>query len=430
MPQCSHSSAKAEACCVSRPQESASSEWHAHWPMVLAAMFGLSFATISLASMGLFIEPLTREFGWSRAQVASGLSLVALFAVPLSPVVGALIDRWGSRRLAIPGVILAACAFASFSLANGSLRQWILLWVCYGLAAVAIKTTVWTAAVSSVFVTSRGLALAVVLSGAALSQTLAPLTAQWLIDSRGWRNAYVWMGLGWGVVVLTLLVFFFFDARDHARKQIGKAAAPAAELPGLTFGEGLRSMVLWRIAAALTITTFLTVGITVHKVPILGEVGISRQAAAQLAATAGVAGLCGKLLTGWMMDRWRTSWIGVISLSLPALGCFILLDAVRTPATIVVAMVIFGYASGATLQVCTLLTTRYGGLQAFGKIFGIMAGFMALASALGPVTAGAVFDQFGTYVPVLFGGMPIALTGGLLLAGLGPAPNWSRAGEQ
>jgi MFS family permease len=394
--------------------------------MVVAAMFGLSFATISLASMGLFIEPLSHEFGWSRAEITAGLSLVALFAVPLSPPVGALIDRWGSRRLAIPGVILTACAFAAFSLANGSVRQWIFLWVCYGIVAVAIKTTVWTAAVSSVFKSSRGLALAVVLSGAAISQTLAPLTAQWLIDTYGWRPAYQWMGFGYGAFVLVLLLFFFFDARDHARREPpGTRAVASPILLGLTLREGLRDPILLRIAAALTICTFLGVAITVHKVPILGEIGISRQSAAQLAAAAGVAGLAGKLLTGWMMDRWRTSWISGISLSLPALACLVLLEPFRFEAAIVVAMVIFGYAAGATLQVCTLLTTRYGGLRHFGKIFGVMAGLMALASALGPVAAGAVFDRFGSYVPVLLAGMPIALCGGLLVSRLGPEPDWS-----
>ena len=141
---------------------SALAEWRAHWPMVVAAMAGLSFATVSIYSMGLFMEPLSREFGWTRAQISVGLSIVALFAVPLSPFAGALIDRWGSRRLGIPGVILSALAFAAFSLATGSLSQWYVLWVCYALVAIAIKTTVWTAAVSSVFQKGRGLALAVV----------------------------------------------------------------------------------------------------------------------------------------------------------------------------------------------------------------------------------------------------------------------------
>ncbi|MFC4314537.1 MFS transporter [Steroidobacter flavus] len=402
---------------------SALSEWREHWPMVIAAMAGLSFATVAVYSMGLFMEPLSHEFGWTRAQMSLGLSIVALFAVPLSPFAGALIDRWGSRRLGIPGIILSAIAFAGFSLATGSLTQWYVLWVCYAIVAIAIKTTVWTAAVSSVFQSSRALALAVVLSGAAISQTITPLIAQWLIDGYGWRQAFLWMGLGWGSVVLILLLPFFFDARDHERRT-PSASNNRAALSGLTLAEGIRDPALLRIAAALFITSFLGVAVTVHKVPILTQTGLTREVAAQIAASAGIAGITGKLLTGWMMDRWQSGWIGGICLSLPALACLLLLDPIRTPTLIVASMMIFGYSAGAYLQICTYLTTRYGGLRHFGKIFGIMAGLMALATGVGPIVAGALYDHFGNYTVLLLAGIPIGLLSGWLVAGLGPYPTW------
>lgn len=394
--------------------------------MVMAAMAGLSFATVAVYSMGLFMEPLSREFGWTRAQMALGLSIVALFAVPLSPFAGALIDRWGSRRLGIPGIILSALAFAGFSFANGSLKQWYALWVCYAVVAIAIKTTVWTAAVSSVFQSSRGLALAVVLSGAALSQTVAPLIAQWLIDGYGWRQAFFGMGLGWGGFVLLLLLPFFFDARDHERRQAAASQTPNARpvLAGLTLAEGMRDPALLKIAATLFIMTFLGVAITVHKVPILTATGLTREGAAQLAASAGIAGMAGKFVTGWMMDRWQNRWIGGISVSLPALACLLLLDGIRTPALVAVAMVISGYSAGAYLQICTYLTTRYAGLLHFGKIFGIMAGLMALASGTGPIVAGMLYDTFGNYTAFLLCGIPMGLLSGWLVGGLGPYPTW------
>ncbi len=201
-----------------------------------------------------------------------------------------------------------------------------------------------------------------------------PLIAQWLIDGYGWRQAFLWMGLGWGSVVLILLLPFFFDARDDQRAPSASTATSRAVLSGLTLAEGVRDPALLRIAAALFITSFLGVAVTVHKVPILTQTGLSREVAAQIAASAGIAGVTGKLLTGWMMDRWQSGWIGGICLSLPALACLLLLDPIRTPTLIVASMMIFGYSAGAYLQICTYLTTRYGGLRHFGKIFGIMAG--------------------------------------------------------
>lgn len=69
-------------------------------------------------------------------------------------------------------------------------------------------TPVWTTAVTGAFSAGRGLALAVTLCGTAIAQTLSPITAQWLISTRGWRTAYVAMGLGWGSVALRLVLFF------------------------------------------------------------------------------------------------------------------------------------------------------------------------------------------------------------------------------
>lgn len=412
---------------MTRTELSAAAEWRAHWPMVLTAMFGLSFASMSIYSIGFFIEPLTRDFGWSSAQVVAGFSAVALLAVLLSPFVGGLIDRYGSRRLAIPGIILSTCTFAAFGFATGSQTQWMVLWVIYACFALLVKATVWTAAVASVFNAGRGLALAVALSGAAVAQAVGPLTAQWLIDDYGWRNAFVWMGFGWGGFVLALVLPFFFDAHDHLRKSAAGSKTPAMApiLTGLTLREAMRNPPILRIAAALSIATFLGVGVTVHKAPILAEIGIARHNAAQIVAAAGIAGICGKLVTGWLLDRFRTGWINGICLALPAVALTLLLVPIHSRTLAICAMLIFGYSGGAYLQICTYLTSRYGGLRHFGKIFGVMASLMALGSALGPLVAGVIFDHFHNYWWVLIGGIPLGLCCGLLVAGLGPYPNWN-----
>src|SRR5690606_17491232 len=98
-------------------------EWASHWPLVLTSLLGVSLATIGTYSAGLFLGPLEAEFGWTRTQVTSGLLIYALIAVPLSPFVGVAIDRWGARRLAIPGSVATGLAFAAFAFTNGS--QWL-----------------------------------------------------------------------------------------------------------------------------------------------------------------------------------------------------------------------------------------------------------------------------------------------------------------
>lgn len=131
--------------------------------------------------MGVFIIPLAREFGWGRTLISSGIAIASLAAAVLSPFFGVLIDRYGSRRVAMPGLVATAIAIALFSTVNGSPAQWLLLWAVYAVISIAVKTTVWTAAIAHHFVAARGMALALTLSGTAAAQAIVPPIATWLI---------------------------------------------------------------------------------------------------------------------------------------------------------------------------------------------------------------------------------------------------------
>ncbi|CAN7626305.1 MFS transporter [Phenylobacterium sp. LjRoot219] len=406
----------------------AAAEWRAHWPVVLAAMAGFSFYSVGSYTTGLFMEPLAKEFGWGRAQISAGLLVTSLLTIPLSPAVGALIDRWGSRRLAVPGMALAIAAIASFGLANGSVSQWLLLWTIYGVVSLAIKATVWTAATSNAFTSGRGLALGFVLCGSALTQTIAPVLAERLIETFGWRQAYLWLALGWGGPVLILIMLFLFEPADRLKgRGVAQRAArtdKADAAGGLGFREAFSSVPLVRIGASTLLFMFLTVGVLIHQVPILTEAGVSRSNAALLASLGGIAGIVGKLVTGWASDRADGGTVGAITLSSTAVAFALLLEPIRSPASIVIAMVIIGYGAGTKLQITAYLTSRYGGLRNFGKIFGVMASLIAVGGGLGPIVAGAVYDHFGSYTYLLLLGIPGTLSCGLLIFRLGPYPRW------
>ncbi len=408
---------------------SAHDEWRRNWTLVLAATIGFSFHSVMAVATGVFMDPLGQEFGWNRAQQSSGVSIASGVAMVLSPFFGALIDRWGTRRLAIPGLALTSISVASFALTNGSMTQWFALWTIYALVALAVKSTVWTAAVASVFSASRGLAIGVTLGGTALAQIIIPPLANWLIADFGWRGAFFWLGIGWGSIALVLSVLFLYDAHDQRRQLREAGADPGAAAPvlsGLSISEAWRDAALWRIAISTFVIMVVTFALVVHQFPLLVEAGISRENAAFLASLTGVAGVAGKLVTGWLLDRYRANLVGGLTLSSAAIAFALLLEPLRTPTLIVVAMVIIGYASGTKLQICGYLTTRYGGMRNFGKIFGTMASIIALGTGLGPVLGGFVYDLYGSYAPFLVAGMAGSLLSGLLIFGLGRYPEWEQ----
>jgi MFS family permease len=356
-------------------------------------------------------------------QITAGPGIVGLLAVPLSPIAGLVVDRWGSRGLAILGMALTGAVMAGFALANGSVAQWIGLWCLYGIVATGVQSTVWTAAVSGAFNASRGLALGVTMAGAAAAQVVTPPLTNWLIETQGWRAAYVWLGAGWGGLGLVLLLLFFRDRRRTPAKT--PSLQEAEPLPGLAFREALRTPAILRVGLSTVITIFLGIAFLVHQVPILTEAGVSRGHAAFLASLTGLAGLAGKLVTGTLVDRWRAGLVGGITLATPAIAFIMLLEPFRGPLLISIAMFIIGYSAGAKLQVSAYLISRYAGRRNFGKIFGVIASLIAIASSLGPLAAGALYDATGSYTALVAAGIPGSLLCGLLILGLGPFPDWS-----
>ena len=405
------------------------------WTLVLASSMGFSFFSILLAASGLFMEPLAHEFGWSRTLLSSGPSIATTVTAILSPFFGVLIDRYGSRRLVLPGLVVTMLSIAAFSRASGSSVQWLLLWAVFGFFSVSIKSTAWTAAVLGVFARSRGLALGLTISGTAVAQAAVPPLGNWLIEHFGWRGAYVWLAFGWGGTTLLLCVLFFFDARDRLAATLpaaekGTRASTSVDLPGLTPKQALWDSALWRVGISNFIVMVMTIGLAIHLFPILTEAGVSRTHAAWLTSLAGIAGIAGKLVTGILLDRFRPNLIGGLTLGVAAVVFLLLMDGIRSPVLIIIAMLVNGYAFGTKTQITGFLTASYGGIRSFGVIYGVMAALMALASGLGPMVAGVSYDHWGGYGPFLLAGAIGCALSGFIMITLPVYPKWQRtAGE-
>ena len=410
----------------------ARAEWRQYWPLVIAASLAFSFTSVMTAAAGLFMEPLGEEFGWSRTLLSSGMSISAVSTFFLSPFGGLLIDRIGTRRLALPGLALMALTIASLSLLNGSVTMWFAIWTVYALAALATKSTVWTAAVASAFDAGRGLAMGLVLSGSALAQGITPPLTNWLIDAYGWRMAFVWLGLGWGSLALLLCLFWLYDGYDASRK--ARAANPDAakgkslmsDAPGLSVEEAWRSPALWRIAISTFVIMVVTIALVVHQIPILQSIGVERTTAAFYAGIAGLTGVAGKLVTGWLLDRYAARWVGGLTLAATSLTFILLLLPDRSTTIIFLAMLINGYAAGTKLQIAGYLTSAYSGMKNFGLIFGTMASLIAAGSGLGPLMAGFLFDLYGNYEIYLWIGVIGTLISAWLIFGLSDYPDWRK----
>lgn len=396
-------------------------EWRAQWPLVFSAMAGLSFGGLPAASLGLFMGPLNAEFGWSSAQVSAGMTVMAVVSLLLAPLAGAVLDRFGSRRVALPGLALSGAAFAAFALMSGPYLQWLAAWLVLSLAMLFIRMMVWNRAVASAFTAARGMAVAVLLTGLAVGQAAVPPLTNWLIETVGWRSAYVALGLGWTGLAFVLVALFFRE-RAPVAPQAGNAT-----LPGLTLREALRDKALVKIGIATALQTGLAAAVAIHLVPLLVSSGLDRTTGAALAGVLGLCSLVGKLFNGWLIDRYTSGLIPFTAFSLPAVGYVLFWQGEGSLPMLAAAAAIAGYSGGASLHMTNYLATRYAGLGHFGKIFGVISSMMGLAAGISPLVAGLIFDSTGSYDLLLIAGIPLALVAGLLVSTLGRYPEFKPA---
>lgn len=411
---------------------SAPSEWKLHWPLLLAATFGISFGGIPTTTLGLFMQPLQNAFGWDRTTISLSMTVFAFIVTPFTPFAGALVDRFGARAIAIPGLVLCGICFAAFSMSTGSVALWIGMWVVYAFVSLLIRTMVWNPPVATAFVANRGVAMAIMLSGMSVASAVTPLLTHALIAELGWRLAYVALGLGWTGLAL-LLVVPFFKVKPAAQTaltddQPGEAAntPEAALVPGgLTLREAVRSVTMIRIALACFLATLLGAAWGVHMVPIYQSFGVKPVTAASLAVVAGGTAILARLVAGTIMDRFNSAALPFVFLASPAIAYGLLLVSGGALPIIVAVAAIIGFGGGTSLYLIIYLTTQYGGLRHFGKIYGSVSALTGLSAGIGPVSAGWIFDTTGNYELYLMLGIPVFILAGLLVFGLGPYPKFA-----
>ncbi len=146
------------------------------WPLPLVCMLGISGSAMFAFSGGVFMESVTGEFGWSRAQYSSAFMVMMVSGLFLGPTTGWLIDRIGPRKVALVGIVPFGVSIALFGLVDGPLWQWYAICLLVAAFQAAISQIVWVKAIVARFDHSRGLALAVTLAGLGFGSWAPPKT--------------------------------------------------------------------------------------------------------------------------------------------------------------------------------------------------------------------------------------------------------------
>src|ERR1700734_363807 len=366
------------------------------WRLVLAACLGVmaGFGSLFVYTFSVFVKPLAAEFGWNREAISSGFAIAAVTLGIVSPLVGRWIDRFGPRHIILVCMTIFGCAIASLSLLRSGLWQFYVTCFVVGVVGIGAAHLAYSRSISTWFHQRLGMALAFVMVGAGLGAMTLPVVAQSIISRSGWRAAYASLG---GLALLLGLPLSWRYIRE--RGAVGNKAAPVSH-SGMTWQQGLRSFAFWIITAILFVSSISMNGAITHLSALLTDRGLTAGNAALCASVLGGSSLLGRIVVGWLLDRFFGPRVALVINLITALGIFLLARASSFPAGCLAAALI-GVGAGGEAAITPYLLTRYFGLRSFSTLYGLTWTFYAAAGAIGPVILGRAFDATGSYTSLL-----------------------------
>jgi len=387
-------------------------EWKRGWRTVASGAVGVVFMTGVPSVTGIVMAPLMTEFGWSRALITSNVLLCSVMTLLLAPVLGRLINRFGPRRCALGAVAAAVPALGLVSLAGGSPATWIGVWTIFAIINVGLSPITWSGAVAGLFDRSRGIALAVTLSGAGAAFFLFPPFAVVMVERFGWRGVYSGIGALMLVILLPLVFAWFRGASDL---HVGKEAtvhAGGRRLSGFALREAVRTVQFWQFGLVAALVAIAEGALQVHLFPILHEGGLAPELAAWVLSMMGVAMIVGRLSTGFMLDRLQPLPVFSGAILLVLVSCVLAANFSGSTVAGVAVSFCLGFGTGGTTSALAYLTSRYFGLAAYPAIYGLLMGLFSVGYGIAPVIAGHFRETARSYAPIfdfLAGALVVAI---------------------
>jgi MFS family permease len=322
-----------------------------------------------------------------------------LCGLTTAPVIGALCDRFGARRIVLLSFVIEVGIVASFH----NLDSWLPgYWLRYGaLALLCMGTTqvAFSRIISSWFNRRLGLALGIALAGVGVGGYGWSLLVQHLIDLYGWRDTYLFVA---GIIACVTLPALFLLLRDTPATTSGTAALPGATVAGMTLRQAIGSPQYRLMALTFFLFGLSLQGAQLNLVPMLTSRGVSAQLAAHTQAIMLLTLIVGRVSSGFLLDRFFAPRVSQGFLLAPIAGIAALALGATGWAALLAAMGI-GLAVGGESDVIAYLVRRYFGMREYSRIYGTFFSFFGAGASLGPfATSWGVAHSSGGYGTVLW----------------------------
>ncbi len=368
------------------------------WLVATLAFVILGFTRGLHSSFGVFYVALLDTFGWSRGATAGVFSMVLTVDAILSPLVGYLLDRFGTKKI-VCGGCLALSLGLLLSSTISSLWQ---LYIFFGLiSAVGITFTGMVPhvfLVSEWFASNRASAIGFVYAGTGVGILLLAPLSEWLLSNWGWPRAFQTFS---GIVLIALLPLagMFYQHGPFGEKLRSKKESKIDD-NRWTAKLALQSMQFWLLFFARICAASGTTVIVTHQVAHVVDVGYSKFMAASIFGLAGITSSFGRVVFGFIADLLtkQAAYTLNILMTMIGVGALMILRDPSQAWLLYVYVVFFGIGFGSRAVIFSALTADIFSGRGFGSILGYSTVAVGVGGALGSWLGGAFYDWTGSYL--------------------------------
>lgn len=384
-------------------------EFRAGWRPLAGAILGLgSGFSLTTYITSIMAPHLLAEFGWTRSEFAlvSSLSLVMVIFLPLA---GRLADLLGVRRTVMIGMIALPFIFVAYSLMQGSILTYIIIFLLQAMICVTTTTTVYSRVVVERFVGARGLALALVASGPALTGAIGGPLLNNFVEAYGWRAGY--HALAVFSVVASIVTLMLLPAHKPA-------ATPDRSPPPRKAKRDYSAIVahpaFWVMIVGLLLVNLPQILALSQLNLLMLDNGVSPGGVSVMISAFAIGVLAGRFLCGLALDRFPTHIVAAVGLGLPSIGLFLIASNLDAPVVLTISVLLLGLSHGAEGDMVGYLVARTFGVGIYSSVLGLMTAAISTASAVGALLLSLTLKLTGGYGPFLIGSGIAVLLGALM----------------
>jgi MFS family permease len=369
--------------------------------MVAISVVILVVHSLAFYCFGVFLKPITSEFGWDRGAISAAYSMSVLVAGGIGILSGRLTDKYGPRPIVTIGGLLVGIALLLLSQIN-SLWHVYLIWG----TLMGIGSSFWQIPVIALipvwFTKRRGIAAGITMAGKGLGGIISPLLAQWLISAYGWRYTFITLGIITLVFIISLAQFMKQSPQRAGLNPYGvddiivDEQSQGTDTQGISLNQALKTSQFWLFGLVLASVFFCLGTIMVHIVPHARDIGISGITAASMLSIAAGISILGRLGIGFLYDRIGGRLTLIICLGLLTLALLWLMF-IREIWMFYVFALLFGLSYGGFITLLPVVAAELFGIVSLGVIIGGLTLMSAIGDSIGAPVTGSIFDITGSY---------------------------------